>query len=325
MRKLSKMLLVAAVPCIVATSFCLFSVTDIYADESMSERERYASVRIVKVDYMNSLDNLIVEQQSPLDLVTDSAVQSTRLVTEISEGRQASPVIDDDFYNQVEEEALQDEKLAKKLELSLAEQKLSEMEEQLRDSEKARSKLEEKIKEAEAKKLKAQQEAEEAKKAAKEAEKEAKEATIAAEKAKAVSNKSSLDETSSYSKDLKVTYSEDDKSILRKIIAAEAGDQGYTGMQYVGEVIRNRCVRYKKSVEEVVFSPHQFSPVSNGTYETAYGKLSKDEKEDIEKVIEALEDGINEAQNAIYFKMYGYHSDCKPLFKYKDHYFSKNY
>jgi len=315
------MLLVAAVPCIVVTSFCLFSVADIYADESVSERERYASVRIVKVDYMNSLDSLIAEQQNPLDLATGSAVQSTHLVTEIPDGRQVSPVIDDDFYNQVEEEALQNEKLAKKLELSLAEQKLSEMEEQLRDSEEARSKLEKKIKEAEAKKLKAQQEAKKAKEAAREAEKEA---TKAAEKAKAVSSKSS-NKTSSYSKDLKVTYSEDDKSILRKIIAAEAGDQGYTGMQYVGEVIRNRCVRYKKSVEEVVFSPHQFSPVSNGTYETAYGKLSKDEKEDIEKVIKALEDGVNEAQNAIYFKMYGYHSDCKPLFKYKDHYFSKDY
>lgn len=324
MRKFSKMLLVAAIPCVVATSFCLFSVTDIYADESMSERERYASVRVIKVDYMNSLDNLIAEQQSSLDSVTGSAVQLTHLVTEIPDGRQVSPVIDDDFYNQVEEEALQDEKLAKKLELSLAEQKLSEMEEQLRDSEEARNQLEKKIKEAEAKKLKAQQEAKEAKKAAKEAEREAKEATKAAEKAKLASNKS-FNKTSSYNKDLKVIYSEDDKSILRKIIAAEAGDQGYTGMQYVGEVIRNRCVRYKKSVEEVVFSPHQFSPVSNGTYETAYEEVSKDVQEDIERVIDALEAGVNEAQNAIYFKMYGYHSDCKPLFKYKDHYFSKDY
>lgn len=62
------------------------------------------------------------------------------------------------------------------------------------------------------------------------------------------------------------TYSARDLDVLSRIIEAEAGGEPYEGKIAVGKVIMNRvAAHYGSSIEAVVYAPHQFSPVANGT------------------------------------------------------------
>jgi N-acetylmuramoyl-L-alanine amidase len=63
-----------------------------------------------------------------------------------------------------------------------------------------------------------------------------------------------------------VTYSAHDLDVMSRIIEAEAGGEPYQGKIAVGQVIMNRvAAHYGSSIEAVVYAPHQFSPVANGT------------------------------------------------------------
>lgn len=63
------------------------------------------------------------------------------------------------------------------------------------------------------------------------------------------------------------SYSADDLYVMSHIISAEAQGEPYAGKIAVGEVIMNRTVTgFGNTIREVVFSPGQFTPISNGLF-----------------------------------------------------------
>lgn len=62
-------------------------------------------------------------------------------------------------------------------------------------------------------------------------------------------------------------YNADDVDRLSHIIYAEAGNQPLAGMIGVGAVVMNRVSsdRFPNTIEEVLYAPGQFDPVSNGS------------------------------------------------------------
>ena len=62
-------------------------------------------------------------------------------------------------------------------------------------------------------------------------------------------------------------YNADDVNRLSHIIYAEAGNQPLAGMIGVGDVVMNRVAsdRFPNTIEEVLYAPGQFDPVSNGS------------------------------------------------------------
>lgn len=123
-------------------------------------------------------------------------------------------------------------------------------------------------------------------------------------------------------------YSEEDISILERIVEAEAGDQGVEGMIYVADVILNRVSskKFPNTIHDVVFAPGQFSPISNGRYDSV--TISADAK----KAVSYATTHSDTSQGALYFM---YRAAANPknitwfdtalefLFKYKDHEFFK--
>lgn len=61
-------------------------------------------------------------------------------------------------------------------------------------------------------------------------------------------------------------YSEEDLLLLAKIIDAEAGNESYEGQVAVGSVVINRVKdsRFPDTIEEVIYQPNQFGPVTTG-------------------------------------------------------------
>lgn len=94
------------------------------------------------------------------------------------------------------------------------------------------------------------------------------------------------------------TYNETDLYWLSRAIYAEAGNQPMAGRIAVGTVILNRVANpaFPNTVEEVVFAPGQFSPVSNGTIYRA---------PDHDSVVAAMLcfDGVKEADDCLYFNV----------------------
>ena len=70
--------------------------------------------------------------------------------------------------------------------------------------------------------------------------------------------------------DTTIQISYDDAQILMRIAAAEAADQGITGMEKVMQVVWNRVNSddYPNTIQKVVFQKNQFETVSKGTYWT---------------------------------------------------------
>ncbi len=94
-----------------------------------------------------------------------------------------------------------------------------------------------------------------------------------------------------------VRVSDRDRRILERIVEAEAGDQGHTGKLLVANVILNR-VRSKKfpsTIKRVVFSPRQFSPISDGAYSRAV--VTKDTRKAVDEALH----GIDGSKGALYF------------------------
>lgn len=72
------------------------------------------------------------------------------------------------------------------------------------------------------------------------------------------------------------TYNPDDEDLMRMaaIMYCEARGEPYEGILAVGTVVMNRVEdpRFPNTIEEVIMSPKQFSPVASGLYAIAYAK-----------------------------------------------------
>lgn len=95
----------------------------------------------------------------------------------------------------------------------------------------------------------------------------------------------------------KRAYQQRQTSILERIVEAEAGDQDLQGRIMVANVVLNRVrsSNFPNSIERVVFARGQFSPVSNGRYDSVtVSDLSK------RAAKEALA-GVDYSHGALYF------------------------
>lgn len=125
-----------------------------------------------------------------------------------------------------------------------------------------------------------------------------------------------------------MTLSSEETAILERIVEAEAGNQGLKGKIYVADVILNRVVseKFPNTVKDVVFSPGQFSPISNGRYESV--TVTEETKQAVNRAVHSLDT----SNGALYF-MYRDASDPDNvtwfdnaltfLFKYQEHEFFK--
>lgn len=116
-------------------------------------------------------------------------------------------------------------------------------------------------------------------------------------------------------------YSQSDLDLLAAIIYAEAGDQaryGFEALRYVGDVIMNRVhsPMWPDSVSGVVYQSGQFSPVTDGGLDRAWGRVT-------EECYEAARLALSGNQlntQIIYFSM-GYCANGTFAFQFGDHYF----
>lgn len=113
-----------------------------------------------------------------------------------------------------------------------------------------------------------------------------------------------------------VKLCESEFDLLCRCVEAEAGDQGYLGKVYVIDCILNRCDAWNKSVTGVIYQKGQFEVVSNNRINTV--KVTKETRD-------AVRDELRKRTNheILHFRMSRYHNFGTPLFRYKDHYFSK--
>ena len=111
--------------------------------------------------------------------------------------------------------------------------------------------------------------------------------------------------------------SQSELDLLAAIVYAEAGDQGYYGMQLVCDVILNRIDKgWGNSISAVVYQPGQFSPVTDGGLDRAWGRVTQ---ECYEACMMELR-GPRIDYNIQYFSMHGCQNGVF-AFQYLDHYF----
>ena len=112
--------------------------------------------------------------------------------------------------------------------------------------------------------------------------------------------------------------SQDELDLLAAIVYAEAGDQGYRGMQLVCDVILNRVASpsWPGSISEVVYQRNQFSPVFDGGLDRAWGRVTS---ECYAACLQELQ-GPRIDYGIQYFSMYGCQNGVF-AFQYLDHYF----
>ena len=109
----------------------------------------------------------------------------------------------------------------------------------------------------------------------------------------------------------------DEYELFAKCVEAEAGTEGFTGKQYVVDVILNRVDsdKYPNTIKDVIMQKHQFEVVSNGRIydvtptEETYKAINTELESQLDNEI-------------IAFRMSHYHSFGTPKFHYKNHYFS---
>lgn len=138
-------------------------------------------------------------------------------------------------------------------------------------------------------------------------------------------------EVSSCEKDLRVyQISDKDYEVLLRIVEAEAGGEDETGKLLVANVVLNRVdsTKFPDTVEEVVFQQeggcYQFSPVSNGRYESVC--VSEETYEAVERALM----GEDLSEGALYFvsekyadpeKLEWFHSKLTLLYSHGGHNF----
>jgi len=105
-----------------------------------------------------------------------------------------------------------------------------------------------------------------------------------------------------------------EKQLLYSLVQAEAGNQDVDGCRLVADVVLNRMAseKFPSDMEDVIYSPGQFSVVRNGSLEKARGEIS-------EKVVQAVDmelSGTKLNNDVLYF-------NNKPNggWQYGDHYF----
>ena len=126
--------------------------------------------------------------------------------------------------------------------------------------------------------------------------------------------------------------SDKDYEILLKIVQAEAGSEDEKGKMLVAGVVMNRVEssKFPDTVEEVVFQNengvYQFSPVANGTYQSAVAT------EETRKAVDRVLEGEDVTEGALYFAARKYAEEGKMkwfdnclirLFSYGGHEFFK--
>lgn len=112
--------------------------------------------------------------------------------------------------------------------------------------------------------------------------------------------------------------SQSELDLLAAIVYAEAGDQGFYGMQLVCDVILNRVSSpsWPSDIYSVVYQRNQFSPVFDGGLDRAWGRVTS---ECYEACLQELQ-GPRINYDIIYFSMYGCQNGTF-VFQYLDHYF----
>ena len=94
------------------------------------------------------------------------------------------------------------------------------------------------------------------------------------------------------------SYEENDLYWLSRAIYAESGNQPMKGRIAVGTVILNRVndPTFPDTIEDVIFSPGQFSPVANGT-------IYREPDKDSLVAAKLCLDGVREADDCLYFNV----------------------
>lgn len=113
-------------------------------------------------------------------------------------------------------------------------------------------------------------------------------------------------------------YSASDLDLLAAIVYAEAGDQDFIGQRLVADVVLNRVASpaWPNTVSGVVYQPGQFSPVTDGGLDRAWGNVSDSCYEAARLALAG--DRID--TQVIYFSMYGCANGVF-AFQHGDHYF----
>lgn len=125
------------------------------------------------------------------------------------------------------------------------------------------------------------------------------------------------------SEELSLEMEQDAKEMVALMVCAEAGNQDLDGMRLVADVILNRVDSDKfpdqNTVEDVLFAPSQFGPISDGRY-WEMGWII-DDYPDVYKAVEMewkRESRLD--QNVLYFNT-SWDNGTNP-FKHGDHWFS---
>lgn len=103
------------------------------------------------------------------------------------------------------------------------------------------------------------------------------------------------------------------------VVFAEAGNQGDRGLRLVADVIINRMrcgEAFDDTLHEVLTAPNQFSCVSDG----GAARWNGHSMDNVRKICQ--EELANVTNKQVYYFRTGHYGYGKPLFKYKDHYFS---
>lgn len=119
--------------------------------------------------------------------------------------------------------------------------------------------------------------------------------------------------------DVAVGYSASDLDLLAALVWAEAGDQPIPeGLCYVCDVVLNRVdsPAWPNTIREVIYQPGQFSVVSNGALDRAYGNAPQVA---YDAVLSQLQSRYND--DIIYFSM-GYNANGTIAFTHGTHYYS---
>ena len=110
------------------------------------------------------------------------------------------------------------------------------------------------------------------------------------------------------------TFTNEEIYLLSQLAMAESRGEDAIGQALVIRTVLNRCEKYGKSIEEVIYARGQFATGTIGTYEPNENNLKA-----IRMVI--YEDW-DESEGCLYFSADGYNGP-EPLFVHQHHYFSK--
>lgn len=114
------------------------------------------------------------------------------------------------------------------------------------------------------------------------------------------------------------SYTQAELDLLAAIIYAEAGDQDFTGMRLVGDVVMNRVrsSAWPDTVSGVIYQAGQFSPVTDGGLDRAWSRVT----DECYHAAHLALTGQHIDTNVIYFSMW-YCANGVFAFQHGDHYF----